>query len=133
MEQRSSIGAAGVQEVDQFSLEKLLGSARKVVVVDFYLPGCPICQELESVLEELSREMAEEAAFTLVNAEDNLDLALQYGVLVTPTIKIFCRGRFLGEIVGSADATIIRDTVRDAIRHRSCRPDEEGPRPDMNG
>lgn len=119
MEQLTTIGTS-VQEVDQPSLERLLGTTPKVVVVEFYLTNCPICQQLAPVLEELSEELKEEAVFAKVDAQDNLDLALQYGVMVTPTIMLFCGRRYLGELVGDANATIIRNTVRDAIRRRSC-------------
>ncbi len=120
MEQRPLIDRMSVQDVDQLSLEQLLSSTQKVVVVEFYLPDCPICQELAPVLEALSKELDDEAVFTKVNAEDNLELAIQYGVLVTPTIKMFCGQSFRGEIVGDTNATILRNTVRDVIRHRSC-------------
>jgi len=118
MERRLSI-EADVQDLDRLSLEELLRTTEKVVVVEFYLTNCPTCQQLASTLEELSRELKEEAVFTKVNAEENLDLALQRGVMVTPTIQLFCGQRFLGEIVGDTNATIIRNTVRDVIRHRS--------------
>jgi len=119
VDQQPFVSTSGVQEVNQLSLDRLLRSTGKVVVVEFYLPDCPACAEMAPLLEEMSRELEEQAVFAKVNAEGNMDVALQYGVLMTPTFKLFCGQRFLGEIVGSTNATVIRNTVRDVIR-RSC-------------
>lgn len=110
---------SGVVELDRLSMEKMLRDAEKVVIVEFYTTGCPICQQLAPMYEQLSREM-DNAVFARIDAEANIDIALQYGVLATPTFKFFCGSRFLGEIVGDTNATIMRNTVRDLIRHKSC-------------
>lgn len=120
MDPRFFVTTSSVKEVDHLTLEQVLGSTDKVVVVEFYMDNCPICQQLVPTIEELAGEMAEEAVFTKIDAEENLDLALQYGVQVTPTFKLFCGRRFLGEIIGDTNATVLRNTVRDLIRHRSC-------------
>jgi len=120
MDPRFAMQETNVREVDNLTLDQILGSTEKVVVVEFYMTNCPICQQLVPTIEELAGELAEEAVFTKVDAEENLDLALQYGVQVTPTFKLFCGRRFLGEIIGDTNATVLRNTVRDLIRHRSC-------------
>jgi thioredoxin-like negative regulator of GroEL len=90
------------------------------VVVEFYMEGCEVCQAMEPVYEQLSHELSEEAVFAKVDAQVNLDMALQYGVVGTPTFKLFCRDKFLGEIVGETNATVLRNTIKDMIRHQAA-------------
>ena len=70
--------------------------------------------------ESLAHELSEEAVFAKVDAQANMDMALQYGVVGTPTFKLFCRDRFLGEIIGETNATVLRNTIKDMIRHQAA-------------
>ena len=110
----------GVMELDQMSFQQLVSATDKLIIVEFYLPDCPVCQAMDPVYESLSHELSEEAVFGKIDAQVNLDLALQYGVVGTPTFKLFCRDRFLGEIVGETNATVLRNTIKDMIRHQSA-------------
>lgn len=116
----SMIMNKGVLELDHMSFKQLVSNTDKLVVVEFYLDTCEACQAMEPVLESLSQELAEEAVFAKVDAQVNLDMALQYGVVGTPTFKLFCRDKFLGEIVGVTNATVLRNTIRDMIRHQAA-------------
>jgi thioredoxin-like negative regulator of GroEL len=75
---------------------------------------------MEPVYEQISQELSDEAVFARVDAQENLDMALQYGVVGTPTFKLFCRDKFLGEIVGETNATVLRNTIKDMIRHQAA-------------
>jgi thiol-disulfide isomerase/thioredoxin len=120
MDINSPILSKGVVELDHLSFQQLMGSTDKLVIVEFYLTDCPVCQAMEPVYEALSEELAEEAVFGKIDAQVNLDLALQYGVVGTPTYKLFCKDKFLGEIVGETNATVLRNTIRDMIRHQAA-------------
>lgn len=113
--------SGSVKELDHLSFQQLMNTTDKLVIVEFYLDDCPVCQAMEPVYQALSQELAEEAIFGKIDAQTNIDLALQYGVVGTPTFKLFCKDRFLGEIVGETNATVLRNTIRDMIRHQaSC-------------
>ena len=63
--------------------------------------------------------MGREALFTRVNAATHSSLAARFGIMGVPTIKFFCRGRPIGDIVGEVNATVLRNTIKDFIRHRT--------------
>ena len=51
-------------------------------------------------------EVLEEVKFLKVNildSSENRQIAIESGVMGTPTIKVFCRGRAIGELVGFKD------------------------------
>jgi thioredoxin 1 len=72
------------------------------VVVDFWHPMCGWCQKLTPEYEKLPPHF-ENVKFAKMNILDNVDnrkIAIESGVMGTPTIKVFCNGRSIGEIVG---------------------------------
>ena len=108
-----------VSELDPASFGKALESGDRLVVVEFYTNTCPNCAALRPVYEALSVEMGREALFARLNAADHAEVARRFGIMGVPTIKFFCRGRPVGDIVGEVNATVLRNTIKDFIRHRS--------------
>jgi thiol-disulfide isomerase/thioredoxin len=108
-----------IQELNDESFLKLLNKTDKFVSVMFYTTTCPNCRAITPVYEELSKELAKDALFTRVNAQNNTNLASQYGIMGVPTFKFFCKGQPIGEIVGAINATILRNTIKDLIRHKN--------------
>jgi thioredoxin 1 len=107
-----------VSELDPSSFGKALESGDRLVVVEFYTNTCVNCAALAPVYEALSAELGKEASFTRLNANTHTALAQKFGVMGVPTIKFFCRGRPIGDIVGEVNATVLRNTIKDFIRHR---------------
>jgi thioredoxin 1 len=63
---------------------------------------CGWCLKLNPVYAQLP-EHFDKAKFAKVNVLDSTEnrrLAMDHGVMGTPTIKVFCGGRSVGEIVG---------------------------------
>lgn len=108
-----------IKEIDESKFDEILLKEDKLIIVEFYTRTCPNCASIEPVYSELSRELHKSAEFTKVNAETNQHLAMRYGVLGVPTFKFFCSGRPVGEIVGSINATILRNTIKDYIKHKT--------------
>ncbi|MDW5561727.1 MAG: thioredoxin domain-containing protein [Methanomassiliicoccus sp.] len=108
-----------VRELDGRSLQELLASTDKLVVAEFYMDGCSACRSMAPVFDDLARELSEGAVFVRVDARPNLDTALQYGVVATPTFLLFCRGLFLADVVGIMDLDGLRKVIGDMLRHRS--------------
>ncbi|MCK5547576.1 MAG: thioredoxin family protein, partial [Thermoplasmata archaeon] len=53
-----------------------------------------------------------------IDAETFTTLAIRFGIMATPTFKFFCKGAPVGELVGDVNETLLRNTVKDMIRHR---------------
>ena len=81
---------------------EVLGSDRPVVV-DFWHDMCGWCNKLNPIIEQLPERYGDRAKFVKVNileSGENREIAMNLGVLGTPTLKFFCDGRVVGEIVG---------------------------------
>jgi thioredoxin 1 len=108
----------GVRELEPWSFQELVGRSEKLIIVEFYMRGCEVCQAMAPIYEQPSHELAEHAVFYLADAETHINLALRYGVTGTPTLKLFRKDKFLGEIVGETNATVLKNTIKDLIRHQ---------------
>ena len=107
-----------VRELDPSSFGKALEADDRLVVLEFYTTTCSNCAALAPVYEALSAEMGREASFARINAAAHPAVAARFGILGVPTIKFFCRGRPIGDIVGEVNATVLRNTIKDFIKHR---------------
>jgi thiol-disulfide isomerase/thioredoxin len=60
------------------------------------------CKRLAPIFEGVEKDYPD-ATFTRLNilaSEENSALGEKYGIMGTPTTKIFCNGRPVGEIIG---------------------------------
>ena len=107
-----------IKELDDKSFDELLSDTDKLIIVEFYNTTCPNCRAIAPVYSELSQELQKEVVFTRINVEQNMKIAARYGVMGVPTFKFLCKERPVGEIVGSVNATMLRNTIKDYVRHR---------------
>ena len=71
-----------------------------LIVVDYGATWCGPCKKLKPILEELSGEMPDKAAFYYVDAGEQPALAQHYGVMSLPTMLFFKNGEVQDRIVG---------------------------------
>lgn len=108
----------GVKELDMGQVDQVLDEGDRLVILEFYTDNCAFCAAVAPVYQQLSNELANEAVFTRINAAQNSQLAQRFGVRGTPTFKFFCRGRPIGDLVGEMNITLLRNSIKDFIRHR---------------
>lgn len=92
-----------VVEIKAEAWEREVLSADRPVVVDFWHHMCGWCNKLNPIYDQLPDNYGDRVKFVKVNilqSPENRDLAINMGVLGTPTLKFFCDGRNVGEIVG---------------------------------
>jgi thioredoxin-like negative regulator of GroEL len=77
------------------------------VLVEFWAPWSRPCRVLDSELGGLGHAFAGRARFVRVNADDNPDLSLWYGIQSIPTLLFFFNGIVQSRVVG----TVSRDVV----------------------
>ncbi len=63
------------------------------VVVDVWSPGCGPCRMLEPIIVDLATAYAGRVKVAELNAAESPRTAARYGVLGTPTVLFFRRGR----------------------------------------
>ncbi len=98
--------------------------SNELIVVEFWHPQCPFCRTLEPILNELANEYAEKlkfAKFNVLESPQNQELAMKYGIMGTPTLKFFCGGKPVQDIVGALTKDYVRQGIEFAIKkHREC-------------
>ncbi len=110
-----------IKEIGANDWEKeVMAQGEKPIVVEFVGSHCVWCKRLEPVYERLSKEYT---AVTMLNIvidkdEDNIRLALKYGIDSTPTIKIFYKGVVIGELVGYAELEFLKAEIEHVIRRK---------------
>jgi thioredoxin 1 len=65
--------------------------------------------------------MEGQVKFVKVNVDDEPDLVQQYGISSLPTLKFFCGGREIGEIVGAPPKPQLEKAIREMVSgHKEC-------------
>jgi len=98
--------------------------SQKLVVVEFWHPQCAYCKMLEPVYRELAQEYGDKlkfARFNVMESPTNQQFAAQYGIMGTPTLKFFCQGRPVQDIVGVLRKDDLEKGIEFAInKHQEC-------------
>jgi thioredoxin len=70
------------------------------VLIDFHTPGCSPCQMMMPVLTELATEQGTKLKIVKIDASEESDLALEFGVSAVPTFVLVDRGEKKAQITG---------------------------------
>jgi thioredoxin 1 len=91
------------------------------VVIEFYTLTCPYCRQLTPIFQKLSEKYAERMIFAMADASVNGEIAEGYGVMGVPTLKFFCAGRPIYEIIGlRSEEELGKEFERVLSTHRKC-------------
>lgn len=93
---------------ENFQSEVLEKSKSVPVVVDFWAEWCQPCQILKPVLEALAEEYAGKFILAKVNADNNQNLAAQFGIRGIPSVKAVYGGKIVNEFSGVLPEAEIR-------------------------
>lgn len=75
--------------------------ARVPVLVDFWASWCGPCKMMGPVVDEIAREMGENAKVCKVNIDEQTELATKYDVMSIPTFIVFKDGKEANRLVGA--------------------------------
>ena len=92
-----------VAEISADSFERAIKESDKPVIIEFWIKSCEKCQKFRLVYEKLPEIFGGKVEFLKTNMFlnlENLKLAEGLGVEETPTLKLFCKGREIGQIIG---------------------------------
>ena len=82
--------------------EEVLKSDKKVVV-DFWATWCGPCRMLAPELEKFANDFSSQVKVGKVNVDDEMELAMQFGIEVIPTLIVFENGKAVQKISGYFD------------------------------
>ena len=98
----------------------VLGSS-KPVAVDFWHEQCIWCKRLDPDFANVAAEKSSKMAFYKLHVFQEPEITQRYGVQGTPTIKFFCGGREVHEIVGyRPKAALAREIDLVLANHADC-------------
>ena len=91
-----------VKDLNAKEWDASLKNADRPLVVEFWHDQCMWCKNLAPIFEEVEKDYpnATFARLNILATKENSVLGEKYGIMGTPTTKIFCNGRTVGEIIG---------------------------------
>jgi len=104
-------------EVDEtsFQNEVVVYSNTTPVLVDFWAEWCQPCHMLTPVLEKLATEANGAFRLAKVNADENPNLTMQFGITSLPAVKVFHKSQLVNEFVGLQTEGFVREFLRNLV------------------
>ena len=113
-----------VIEIAADCFKRTVDGSDKPVIIEFWIKSCGNCRKFRPVYEKLPEIFGDKADFLKVNmflSLDNLKLAEGLGVEETPTLKLFCKGREIGQIIGYRSLDDVVKEIEEILeRERYC-------------
>ena len=85
------------------------------VLLDVWSPGCSPCAMLEPILVDLASAYQGRVKVAEMNAAEAMGYAARYGVMGTPTLLFFRKGREVERVVGFVGSTYLRQAADQAL------------------
>lgn len=88
-----------VIKINNENFEKEVLNSNKTVLLDFYADWCGPCQMVAPVLAEIAEER-EDIVVGKINVDEEMQLALKFGVESIPMLAVIKDGKLLSKSVG---------------------------------
>jgi thioredoxin 1 len=109
-----------VQVATEANFGDLVLTSQIPVIVDFWAPWCVWCKKLAPIYDAVSATM-DGLKFVKANVDDERKLAEEYGISSLPTLKFFCGGREIGELVGALPKDKLETKFKEVVAgHKEC-------------
>jgi thioredoxin 1 len=106
---------------EQFDTE--VKNSDRPVVIEFWIKSCSFCQKFKPIYDQLPTVFDNKVKFLKMNmflTLDNLKLAEGLGVEDTPTLKLFCKGEEIGELIGYRSLDVVKKEIEDFLKKKGC-------------
>ena len=91
---------ANLHEISEDTFQTEVLESTDPVLVDFSATWCGPCKMLDPIIEELSQEWQGKVKFVKVDADQNPNIVMKYGVMGIPTLLFFKSGEIKERVTG---------------------------------
>ena len=113
--QKGTVEIRGLEDL------QALASRCRVVFINFYSPLCTYCYLFEPIYRKVAEETGGKAAFARVNVAEDMELAMLFGVMATPTTLGLVDGKLELAIPGYIDYEEFNTLVQETLSKAGCR------------
>ena len=85
--------------ITKANFEELVINNEKTVLLDFWAPWCGPCRMVAPIVEEIAGER-EDMVLGKVNVDEEMELAMEFGVVSIPTLVVIKGGKNVAQAVG---------------------------------
>lgn len=91
---------AEVEYVNESDFQNEVLGADKPVLVDFTAVWCPPCKMIDPIVKQLAQEWEGRVKVVKLDADENPNILMKYGVLGIPTLLLFKGGEVAERLTG---------------------------------
>ena len=85
------------------------------VVVDFWAEWCMPCRMIAPILAQIAEDQKGKLKVVKVNADEEGELAAQYGIQSLPTLLLFKGGAVVNQHIGAAPRPVLERLFKDHL------------------
>ncbi len=85
------------------------------VIVDFWAEWCAPCRVIAPLLDKIAEEYQGRLKVVKVNADEQNELAFEYGIQSLPTLLLFKSGGVVNQHIGAAPRHVLERLFKDHL------------------